>query len=419
MRAQTLRSFWPLALIVLGVALRGGFGLAHPPQKEGIDNTDDYVFLATSLARTGTLALGTEPSAEREPAYPVYLALFFKSLGRSYATVLTANCLCAALGLWLVFLLGRRLFGEVPALLALALYAVYPQAIYYAAQPRREVMMATVGLLGVWSLLRAWDRGSLAAFALAGAAGALGGLTNTTFLPFQLIVAPLALFWLKRGQLARGLRWIGIYLAVLVALYASWPLRNYVVFKTWILGSTAGSGTTFYKYLVVPIELGGTQEEDRLFQQDPNAQVMLGTDKLAVDKAYWRLGLEWVRHRPWAYAKLVARRFAWGMWRPVPFRRAYGISYDAIRWTSLLTDAWIIPLGFAGMACAGLSPPLLFVYLFFFSLDFSYSLMQIGVRYRFSFMPWLILFAAFAACRLSRLALPAGSTKEGPPDGSR
>ena len=65
---------------------------------------------------------------------------------------------------------------------------------------------------------------------------------------------------------------------------------------------------------------------------------------------------ELIRRDPGRYARLVAWRFFWDTWRLLPRKRAGAHSYSLIKWASLLSDGWIIPLGFIGMLMVRLRP---------------------------------------------------------------
>jgi len=390
------------AVLAAGFALRLGFGLAHPPQKSGqdISNDDGYVELATSVAQSGTLRLGAEPSALREPVYPILLGLMFKAFGRSYPVVLLTNCGLAVLALGWLFLGGRELFGEAVALGAVAVSALYPPFVYYAAQTVRETALLAVSAAALWTLLRALNRPSARAFVWAGLCGALCGLTNTALLLFGLVLAPLAIFWINRSRWTSAWRWSGIYTLAFVLLYSLWPLRNYLAFKTWIPGTTLSAATICYVFLIVPQELGGTAQETRILADDPVFQAAPQLPLGERDRYFRKAVLERIRLEPWRYAKLVGWRLFWDEWRLWPRQKAAGSSYRLFRWIGLLFNGWIIPLGLIGMIAARCRPrPVLCLYLFIFSIVMTYSLILTMLRYRTPIMPWLILFACFSLSR--------------------
>ncbi|MDD5627444.1 MAG: glycosyltransferase family 39 protein [Elusimicrobia bacterium] len=391
------RSWILPALLALGLLARLGYGLHHPPQRPGqeLADPDCYVEAATSVSRSWTLEVFAQRSAYREPGYPVLLGIMFKVFGRGYPAVLLTNCGLAAAALLFLALAGRELFGETVSLLAAAISACYPPFIYYAALPARETAILAASAAALWTLVRALARPGAAAFAWAGLAAAFCGLTNVTLLPFALVLAPAAVVLLRRRWL-----WSGVYLAAFLAVYSVWPLRNYIAFRAWIPGTTMTSGTILFNYLVVPQELGGTPEEERLRKEDPVFQAAAGMPREQAELHFRKASAAWIGSHPWAYLKLVAWRFFWDEWRLWPRPQAAGDSYRKLRWVGLLTDGWLIPLGLLGMLLARKVPRSLCLVLFVFALALTHSLILTMLRYRLPIMPWMILFASLAVSRL-------------------
>jgi hypothetical protein len=390
---------WLIAFL-LGAAflLRLSYGFTHPPV---FSNADGYVDLGVSFARTGGLLdENGNPSALREPAYPILLGILFRALGEGQTTVLGANCVMGTLMLWVLFLLGRALHGEWVGLGALIIGAFYPPFIYYAGQPLRETMITLLAVLTLWSLERASRSGRMKDSLAAGIFGATTALTKTTFLPFGLILVPLGLIVNHRRRPRRAGALCACYLAVFISLYGLWPLRNWHALGKPIWGNVEGRGNNFYQYLIVPQEEGGTAGQTAILSHDPVYQ-KAGMTSIERDEFLWNEGIKRVRQHPWTYIKLVAWRFFWDQWRFYPRPRAYEHSYHLLRWVSLLTDGWIIPLGFAGIVLAGLRAPTgLWPVLFLFSESVVYSLIFTMIRYRLARMPVLILYACVTLNRL-------------------
>ena len=390
------------ACLALGLLLRLGFGWKHPsqPPGEALVNIDHYTELAVSLEQSGSLRLDGRPSACREPGYPVVLGVAFKIFGRSYPVVLGTNCVLALLALCGLYLVGMDLFGRPTALLATAVGACYPQFVFYASQPVRETTILAVSAWALWALLRALRSPGAAAFAWAGVGGALCGLTNVSLLPYGLVLAPAAVWLLNRSRGAAAWRWSGAYTAAFVLFYSVWPIRNYLAMGTFIPTTTLPFGNIWYNYLVVPQAVGGTPLETEILRQDPVCRAAAGLDAVSADRHYRKAAREWIRRHPGAYLRLVAWRFFWDQWRLWPRPQAAGDSYRLGRWVGLLTNGWIIPLGWLGMIAARCRPRrVLCVYLFVFALAFTHAQILTMLRYRTPIMPWLILFAVSVLVR--------------------
>lgn len=407
MRSSPGRNKLLLGLIVAaGLAARLGYAAWRPASTS---NQDNYRLIAESVADHGVLGEAGRPTAEREPAYPVLLGLAFKIFGKTYGVILGLNLLFSAVLLVLLYWVGGRVFDESVGLLAAAIAAFYPAFIYYAAQPLRETLMAAAGAAAVAALL--WRPG-----AAAGAAGAAAALVNSTFLPFAVVGAPLLMLWLRRGRPL-------LYLAAFAAVYAVWPLRNFAVFDRWLLGSTAGAGTIFYVYQVVPQELGGTQAEADIVANDPVIQgAQAIPDIIDREKHLWRAGLSKAAENPAAFFRRFAWRLLWDQWRLVPRPRNYEQPYGLLWWASVLSDGWLIPLALVGLVLwrgkpAEAAVPAAFV----LCANAAYALILSILRYRISIMPWVILFAAYALLRLRKklvlgglllLVLPSGASAQ-------
>ena len=166
---------------------------------------------------------------------------------------------------------------------------------------------------------------------------------------------------------------------------------------------------------MVPQEVGGTPEQTEILDKDSVFVAASRLNAVARDKALLAASLAIVRRDPRSYAKLAGWRFFIDSWRPMPRRRNYDHSYRLIAWTSLLSDGWIIPLGFIGMLWAGLgAPAALWLYLLMFSETFVYSLIFTIIRYRFARMPILILYAALSLSRLWSAVKARGARRGGP-----
>lgn len=390
-----MRWLLPAGALLLGLALRLGYGFVNAPAV--LPSPDGYVELAASLAETGTLAMDGKASAWREPGYPILLGIAFKMFGKSYGTALALNALLSTASLWFLWLVGRRLFGEPVGLLALWIAAAYPPFVFYAAQPLRESCLLFVGALAVWALCEARASGRSGAFAVAGLANAGAALVHGVFLPFSLVLVPISFFWLLRRS---ALRPSGAYLAAFLALYSVWPVRNYLAFGRFIPGSSLDVGSIMYANMIVPQELGGTEAEREILAKDPVCREAGRLPEAERDAFFGAAVRERILREPLRFARLFAWRFFWDEWRLVPRPRAYAHSYGLLKWTSLLTDGWIIPLGLLGLFLAfGRPPEVLWLYLLIGSVDAVYSTVLTMLRYRVPLMPWLILFAALSLRR--------------------
>jgi hypothetical protein len=123
------------------------------------------VFRLREVVFHGAPLVGTAPSiATRLQTDPTSFYL----IGRLWAMVF------GLASLPVLFVIGRRVFGDVVALLGTGLWALVPLGVQYGQVTRTDTVGLFFALLTIWWCLRAVERPSLARFVAAGAAAGLG-----------------------------------------------------------------------------------------------------------------------------------------------------------------------------------------------------------------------------------------------------
>jgi 4-amino-4-deoxy-L-arabinose transferase-like glycosyltransferase len=177
-----------------------------------------------SLAR-GLLAGEGLTWPGRVPGYPVWLATLYWFTGGSYNEVLYVQAVVGALAVWLTYLLGRRLFGHGPGLLAALAAAVHFVLIQQSVRYLSEILFTPAVLIVVLALTRAVERASFGRFALVGIAIGAANLVRPTLFLFPLflvVVLPLVLPW--RLAVRAGAA-VVLFSALVIT---PWMVRNYI-----------------------------------------------------------------------------------------------------------------------------------------------------------------------------------------------
>jgi 4-amino-4-deoxy-L-arabinose transferase-like glycosyltransferase len=169
------------------------------------------------------------------PLYLYFLGTVDAAFG-SLAAVKWAQAVVGALLVPAVGLVGRRAFGEKPALVAAGIAALYPELVWFVSHFWAETLFT---VLLWWAIERTTAADERASLPLALAAGALFGLatlTRETVLYFLPAVA-LWLAWRRAG----GARRAAAFLAASLALVVPWTVRNYLAFDAFVPVSTSGA----------------------------------------------------------------------------------------------------------------------------------------------------------------------------------
>jgi 4-amino-4-deoxy-L-arabinose transferase-like glycosyltransferase len=316
--------------LALGLLLRLGFAWYAERWAPLVTNLDGYEALAMSLLERGEYGfLPGQPSALRDPGYPLFIAAVYGLTGGRHPwAVIGLQCLLSLATAALVWLLARRLFSERVGLFCGWVYAFYPSAIYYSVYFFRETWIAFWVAALVW-LSASWSKEPRSADRrnvwISGICAAVLALSNSALLP-AVALAGLAL-WLVSPELGR-LRRVLIYFAPLVAATCIWTVRNRAAFGVFIPGSTHG-GTEIYQALIVPPEDLGTERQTRIIAADPVLQAMRDLPETQSNAFLLRASGEFVIRHPGIYAKRVCSRLV-KFWRLFPYERKYNVPYPAV-----------------------------------------------------------------------------------------
>lgn len=323
----------------------------------------------------------------REPLYPALVWLTYQITG---PFPLAVKLLQAALSTAAVYLLYRTvsgLFGRGAGRLALLGAAFYPFTIFYDARLLRESLLVFLGIAALYFALKPGGRvrDTAAASAIAG----LAAMAKAVFL-FYWLPALLA------GLLMRKIR-PAAFLAGAAAFLASVsPLLIYNHLHTGKAFLTRGQMHNVYVPIVVDMAVPGTPGENEALHRIPEYRAGMALPEAERDAYFKALVLKELRLRPVNFARRTAWRF-FKLWRPYPHR---GLDYGAGSWAllaavSLLSDGWLIPLGFwAAFSLRRRFGELYPAYIYVASFTLIYSLSWSQIRYRLPLMPALMLLAA-------------------------
>jgi len=236
------RLLWLLIGIVACV-VRIGFSSQIPPDREwGDAGIYDRVAL-NLLAGNGYSIDGVEPTRERPPAYPFFVATIYALTGRNLFAVIVVQSLLSILTVYLAASLASGVFDRRTSYVAAVLVATYPALIYYDTRFLREGPTALLVLLTVWASWRARE-GHILDYLAVGASLAVISLcrpeTGVLLFPAVLIVSN---GLRPPAQLIRPTLYI---LIPVVVGWLPWTVRNYQAFGSWSPVRTGVASTIWY-----------------------------------------------------------------------------------------------------------------------------------------------------------------------------
>ena len=398
-RAQHARRLIVLFLLSFAFKVAGvGYLTAtHGSELDPPDTRNLYAPLAHGLlAGEGYHLAGDYRDATRvPPVFPLYLAAVHGLLG-SDVPALGIGILNSVFRGWttlLVYLLGRRLFGEETGLAAGLLHACDPWEAFWAAFPLKESLAVFLFVLTVWWLLRTLDHPSWARGFLAGAGLGVASLARYATLGFYPFAVMLLAGRVHRSGLTLGAatRLAAIFTLGTLASLCPWLARNQRLFGEPVI-STHLAGRYFY----VANGPGVVQAPDTSGYSGralPDAAFIREMERSAEGPAAreWAFFRQTIRHLaidPAAVAALLRTKLV-NQWRPT-FEGAslanqvvLGGSYAAFMMLS------IAGLALSWKRRSGLALPLAVVAFYLL----THLLFFAEIRYRQYLTPFLALFA--------------------------
>ncbi len=381
--ASPARSALPQALIAaVAAAIWSGWNAWLVQQNRTIPlDLDGWGWLVTRLQTTGrTFAtLFSAPSLWKGPVVPFVFGLCYY-VAPTPESVLVFNAGCFALSaVVLVFAfqaLGANRWAAVAAVLGWVLYL--PHGIvfgYYYAEPFLGLLSAVLFLLAAWTLHSRPRLGALAS-------GAVAGLLLLARAPFLPVVTGLGLFlWLRLGKA----RWpaAGLYAFGLLAVYAPWPARNWVVEGEFIPFTTEGG-----KILFQGTYLAGDDQGMHDLRAIPGFwDLERGEEglKAAEQYRYWKaLADAEIRRNPGGEAVLCVRK-AIRFWMYLPAHSWLP------NWKTGLAAAVFLPLALLGFFMRRRDPLAQLCAIWVGGLWLFHALIHAELRYNFPVLPMMFM----------------------------
>jgi hypothetical protein len=254
----------------------------------------------------------------------------------------------------------------------------YPAFVEYTGSLLTETVYMLLLALAVLCLISEKPRG-LSSVLVGGLIFGLIALTR----PEGLLFIPFVTLWIlrQRGGLA-GFKTAALFLAVTLLVYSPWVMRNYLVFKEFILATTGGgmvmwgahNPQTFTDYRL----MGGWIYAPNL----PHWEEIRDLPEVDLDKRLWRLALNAIREHLALMPKLELYKF---------YRLLLegGALRDAINLTVLYFFAFGLALSITERR------PLTLLYLLFLAVIANTLIFYGTPRFRLAVEPYILLIASY------------------------
>jgi 4-amino-4-deoxy-L-arabinose transferase-like glycosyltransferase len=291
------RTLIALALIAaLGLACRA-VAVVHPVA-DPADDSHAYYALSKALYEEGSYGgpeFHSEATSDWSPGAPwLYAGLFVVTGGPREGSIRILEALMGVGTILVVFLLGWRLGGRWPALLAALGMAIYPPFIHSVGEVMSEPPAMLTLPAAILAFLWAWDGRSPWRWLLP---GFLFGATAMFRPEYTLVAAAFvviaAVRWAWRREWAFGATALGLMLVALLLPIVPWTIRNIVVLDRLVPISTGG-GKALYVGTFYPADGEYQRVKAILYEREtgeslpPNSQALNEVDPTPLFNHVWK-----------------------------------------------------------------------------------------------------------------------------------
>lgn len=339
------------------------------------------------------------------PLYAYFLAVLYRFFNYDIYWVLMTQFFLGSIHCVLIYLIGKRFFGEVVGLIGSLIAALFGFFIFLEGQILKNslaYLLSTSAFL-IYLISREKQKNILLILV-----GVLTGLTSLV-IPNFIVFAPLLCItlFIEKARPLNKMYGIVAVIAGLIFTIGPVALRNYYVGDDLVLISYNG-GVNFF--LGTDKETDGGLKRSKLIQQVPLKEE--SSSKYIAEKTFGKIlkpseiSHFWyvkahniIREDPVAYLNLILRKiYRFWNWRELTDNLDYyyfSEKYIVLN-LPLFSFGMIIPLAFLGMWLSRNEiKRLLPAYIFVLSFTFSSIPFPIFGRYRAPILPILMIFAAY------------------------
>lgn len=399
-----------LLIVILSFLLSLGYSLVY--KIEPVVDAQAYDRIAVNLVNGFGFREDSQKSFEFDtaivragPAYEFFLAGVYTVFGHHYEIIWVLQALLHALTVYLIYLIGRSVFGEYGetiGLIAAVFFAIHPDLIEISAMLMTETLYLFLITLTIWLFIKLYHEPNKILYsillALVVGVAILSRPTVIFFIPVILVYY----FFNKKYKS------IFIFLFCLGLTLLPWIIRNYLIYHQFILTTMIGEYNLWLGNTL--ISNGGQIASGPNPLMDYTAIHGFFSLKQKASEVFWTF---FTTH-PFVFIKLCLVRTVryFSLIRPMGFWfYQIGLSKLIFIVSSGMAIAIIFITGFSGMVLSWREKNFLFYYLFFFAITSPLALLPTVVqsRYRFQIYPFLVLFGAYF---LSSLFVKYSCTKK-------
>ncbi|MCF8414050.1 MAG: glycosyltransferase family 39 protein [Melioribacteraceae bacterium] len=268
------------------------------PQLEKVGLKSDsphYLEIAKHLYEDGEFAFDYGPTAYRQPGYPFFIYLVYKTFGTEFYFILFAQSMISCFNLFLFYKIAQIYLDELFSLLAASIYAIMPLVHLYNVMVMSETLFQLILFLTFLTFLKKQKYWEILSGFLIGLLMLIKPYWGIVF-----IAIAFGLSYSTKTEKIISARRLAVVAVTIIITVSPWLLRNYSQFG--IVGLSTNGGVNFW--------IGNNDEANGgyLFEEKKDNPLILDQNEITRNKAGWKLGIEFAGNNPEKYPKLITRK---------------------------------------------------------------------------------------------------------------
>jgi Tfp pilus assembly protein PilF len=405
------RSHIGLVILLVGAFLiRLGYVLEIRNDPHTLAPAVDAAYHHQWAERVASGDLGDMPFF-RAPMYPWLLGGIYAVCGDGPLPPRILQALLSALTVWLLWGLGRQLFGRTVGWIASIVYTLYGLAVYFSGELLITTLIVFLDMAILWCSVRWISSGKRWQWLIVGLLMGLSAIARPNILIFLPVL--IWFLWSAKGLASWSNRLSNTVVLIVGLLIPVLPvtLMNRIGGGEWVFIATQG-GVNFYignnpeatgAHAIMP-EFGETWELTdawNLAIQETGQRLTAGQ----LSNFYYKRAMTWIWHHPLDWVKLMIRKTHLFIQR-FEISNNRNIYFYTNRSTVLKYLIWVgfgivAPIGILGMVTSYTqSKESRIIIWFIISYSVGVILFFVTARFRMPVVPGLIVFGSAVIIRL-------------------
>lgn len=376
-----------ISAFLLSLSYSFYFRIEPSVDARGYDRIAQNLVAGKGYVEKDNIPVVFDPAVSRVgPGYQFFLAGVYKIFGRNLYLIWIIQALIHTLSGYLIYLISKKIFLSAKAgIISAFLFLFFIDIFELTAMLLTETLFLFLLLFSVYAMIKFFESPDYKNSAFIGLIFGLGVLTRPTVLPMFLIMFGVMIY-------KKYFKFAVLFLIIPVLIISPWTIRNYKVYHTFILTSSAGG---------INLWMGNNESATgESFYTEEMSDYINKRGFVAAEKKGIEEGIKFIVNNPVRFIELlfIKASIYFSLARPAAFW--FHLKGIVVLITALLSSGFAFVIFSSGIA-GGLK--LLKEKKFLSNLLITFAItaplivipLVVETRYRYQIYPFIIIFSGY------------------------